>query len=101
VTYETPRDKVARIPQMLREIVESQSPVRFDRAHFKALGDSALLFEVVYFVLTPDYGQHMDIQQAINLAILEQFESQQIGIAYPTQTVLVKGSAECGVRSAE
>lgn len=89
VAYDTPRETVARIPGMLREIVESQSPVRVDRAHFKSLGDSALVFEVVYFVLTPDYSRYMDIQQAVNLAILEQFAQQQIEIAYPTQRVLI------------
>jgi small-conductance mechanosensitive channel len=101
VTYDTPRDKVARIAPLLREIVERQSPVRFDRAHFQSLGDSALLFEVVYFALTANYSEYMDIQQAINLAILDEFASQEIEIAYPTQTVFVKGSPEFGVRSAE
>lgn len=93
VAYETPPDKVARVAGLLREIVESQSPVRFDRAHFKALGDSALVFEVAYFVLTPDYNQFMDMQQAMNLAILQRFAELQIEIAYPTQTVIVKQSA--------
>jgi small-conductance mechanosensitive channel len=89
VAYQTPHAKLAQLPALLREIVESQSPIRFDRAHFKALGDSSLVFEVVYVVLTPGYQQFMDIQQAINLAILERFEQQQIEIAYPTQTVLL------------
>ncbi len=93
VTYDTPREKLARIPPMLRTIVESQSPVRFDRAHFRSLGATALEFEVVYFVLTPDYNQYLDLQQTINLAILEQFAAEQIELAYPTQTVVVKGIA--------
>ena len=103
VTYDTPRDKVARIPHMLREIVESQSPVRFDRAHFKALGDSALVFEVVYFVLTPDYNQYMDMQQAMNLAILEQFETQRDRDRLPDADGDCAncgfGIAECGFRN--
>lgn len=93
VAYETPPDKVASVSGLLRQIVESQSPVRFDRAHFKALGDSALLFEVVYFVLTPDYNQFMDMQQAMNLAILRRFAELEIEIAYPTQTVILKQGA--------
>ena len=64
--------------------------MRFDRAHFKSLGDSALLFEVAYFVLTPDYNQYLDMQQAMNLSILKQFAEQEIEIAYPTQTVIVR-----------
>ena len=87
VTYETPADKVDQLPGLLREIVESQDRVRFDRAHFKSFGDSALIFEIVYWVLIPDYNAYMDIQQAINLQILRRFEALGVEFAYPTQTV--------------
>ncbi len=87
VTYETPADKVEQLPDLMREIVESQDQVRFDRAHFKSFGDSALIFEIVYWVLIPDYNAFMDIQQAINLQILRRFEALGVEFAYPTQTV--------------
>jgi small-conductance mechanosensitive channel len=101
ITYETPREKIAGVAALLREIVESQSPVRFDRAHFKEFGDSALVFEVVYFVLIPSYQQYMDIQQAINLAILDRLAALGVEFAYPTRTVLLKANAEFGMRNAE
>lgn len=86
VTYETPPDKLARIPQMLREIVEAQgSATRFDRAHFQKFGDSSLDFEVVHWVQSPDYNLYMDIQQAINLAIFNTFAAEGIQFAYPTR----------------
>ena len=87
VTYETPADKVEQLPGLLKEIVEAQEPVRFDRAHFKSYGDFALVFEIVYWVLSPDYNLYMDIQQTINLEILKRFEALGVGFAYPTQTV--------------
>jgi small-conductance mechanosensitive channel len=87
VTYQTPAEKLKRIPTIIRESIEAQSNVRFDRAHFQKYGDFALIFEVVYFVLTPSYNEYMDIQQAINLAIYERFESEGIEFAYPTQTL--------------
>lgn len=90
VPYETSREKLQRIPQILRESIQSQAKTRFDRAHFKTYGDFALDFEAVYFVLTPDYNQYMDIQQAINLMIHERFEQEGVAFAYPTQTVLVR-----------
>jgi small-conductance mechanosensitive channel len=98
VTYGTARDVVARIPQILREIVEAQQPVRFDRSHFSAYGDSSLRFETVYYVLDPDYNRHMDIQQAIFLAVLERFEREGIEFAHPTRTVIHKHE---GAASAE
>jgi small-conductance mechanosensitive channel len=89
VTYETPHEKLVRIPAMLREIVEAQESVRFDRAHFREFGDFSLIFEVVYFVLLPDFGVYVDVQQAINLAIYARFERESIAFAYPTSKVLV------------
>jgi small-conductance mechanosensitive channel len=82
-----PREKLEQIPSMLREIVQSQKEVRFDRAHLKELGGYSLNFEVVYFVLTPDYTVYMDIQQSINLAIYEQLAEMSVELAYPTQTL--------------
>ena len=77
---------------MIRSAVESNSQVRFDRAHFKAFGDYALQFEVVYWILNPDYTVYMDIQQAINLDILRQFSDAGIEFAYPTQTLVMQPS---------
>ena len=87
VAYDTPPDLVEAIPAMLREAIEAQSPVRFDRAHFATFADSALRFEAVYYVLAPEYNLYMDIQQRINLALLRRFNERRIGFAFPTRTV--------------
>ena len=57
----------------------------FDRAHFKSYGASALDFEVVYFVLVPEFNTYMDIQQTINFELFRRFSEEGIGFAYPTQ----------------
>jgi small-conductance mechanosensitive channel len=100
VVYDTPLEKVKAIPEEIREIVTAQEQTRFDRAHFKAYGDYALKFEIVYYVLGPDYALYMDIQQAINLAIGETFEKEGIQFAYPTQTVHLVGRDREEVRTA-
>lgn len=87
VTYQTPREKLIKIPTIIRETVEAQASTRFDRSHFKAYGDFSLNFETVYYVLVPDYNTYMDIQQAINLRTHERFEEETIEFAYPTQTL--------------
>lgn len=96
VTYQTPRDKLAAIPGMLRQIVESQEHVRFDRAHFKEMGPFSLNFETVYYVLVPHYHVYMDVQQAINLAIFERFAAEGIQFAYPTQTLFLEQGGTWG-----
>lgn len=97
VVYDTPPDKLAAIPALVRRIVEGQARTRFDRAHFKDYGDSALNFEVVYYVLTPEYNAYMDIQQAINLELYREFHEEGIEFAYPTQTVYVRGAVRAPV----
>jgi len=89
VVYETPYHQVAAIPAMIKEIIEAQKDVRFERAHFAQYSDSALNFEAVYWVTNPDYNRYMDIQQAINLALFTNFEKDGIEFAYPTRTVYV------------
>jgi small-conductance mechanosensitive channel len=89
VTYQTPADKLERIPGMIRESIEAQDQVRFDRSHFASYGDSALNFETVYYVASSDYATHMDILQAVNLAIYRKFAGEGIEFAYPTQTLFV------------
>jgi len=87
VVYQTPHDKLERIPAMVREAIEAQPRTRFDRAHFKEYGDSALVFEAVYYVLDPDYNVYMDTQQAVNLALFRRFQTEDISFAYPTRTL--------------
>ncbi len=87
VTYDTPHETLARIPDMIRSAVERQERTRFARCHFKAYGDFALTFETAYFVLSSDYETFMDIQQAVNMAIHRDFESAGIAFAFPTQTI--------------
>ena len=87
LAYSTPPDLLERAPGMVREIIERQVGVRFDRAHFKQLGETSLTMEAVYFVLTPDYNAYMDIQQAIHLAIFREFQNAGMGFALPPWTV--------------
>jgi small-conductance mechanosensitive channel len=90
VLYETPTEKIKAIPGIITEIIERAPSTRLDRVHFKSFGDFALQFEVVYFVLSAEYKDYLDIHQEINLKIKEAFEREGIGFAYPTQTVVLQ-----------
>ncbi|MBI1212058.1 MAG: mechanosensitive ion channel [Alphaproteobacteria bacterium] len=91
VTYQTPVEKVRRIPQIMRDSIEAVEKTRCDRCHFKEFGDSALTYEAVYFVLDPDYNIYMDVQQAINFELMTRFEREKIDFAYPTRTLMISG----------
>jgi small-conductance mechanosensitive channel len=91
VTYDTPADVIARIPGIVKEIVNGQTSVRFERSHFAGFQESALRIETVYFVLDRDYKKFMDVQQAVNLEVLRRFVTEGIDFAFPTQTVHAPG----------
>jgi small-conductance mechanosensitive channel len=87
VGCETSSSKLKKIPRMVKSIIGKMEHAQFDRAHFKEFSDFALMFEVVYYMTTPDYNSFMDTQQAINVALMEELEKQKISMPYPTQTI--------------
>lgn len=89
VQYDTGHEKLNRISGIVREIIEGMEQVRFDRAHFASFGDSSLDFEVVYYMLVPDFTVYMDVQQAINLELYRRMEALEVEFAFPTRTLHV------------
>jgi len=90
VTYNTPSEKLKKIPDLIRQIVEGTENTTFSRAHFSAFGLYGLTIEIVYFVLSSDYDLYMDVNQHINLAIKEGFERLGVSFAFPTTMVQVQ-----------
>ncbi|MEX2571979.1 MAG: mechanosensitive ion channel family protein [Gemmatimonadota bacterium] len=89
VEYGTPRETLEWIPEEVEKIVEDLPDTRFDRAHFKEYGDSSLNFEVVYYVLVPDFNVYMDRQQSINLELYTRLQARGAAFAFPTRTIHV------------
>lgn len=87
VTYQTDPDTCARIPAMLREIVEAEQRV-FVRCGFIGFGASSLDFEVIFDSPGVDYAAFYDGRTAVGIAILRRFNAEGIEIAYPTQVNL-------------
>jgi small-conductance mechanosensitive channel len=94
VIYDTPIDKIKLIPDTVKEIINQQENVNFDRGHFTGFNHSSMNFEFVYYVLTPDFNFYMSTHQGIYLAILQSFEKMDVKFAYPTQTLFLKHTTE-------
>jgi len=90
VIYETSSEKLKKVPDIIKGIIESTDGTRFDRVHFKSFDDSALSFEISYYVLSSAYTEYLDINQSINFTIKEVFEKEKIDMAYPTQTLYIQ-----------
>ena len=85
IVYETDPEIVAKVPVWVQEIVEAEEMTRFDRCHFKTLGQWALEFEAVYYMTVPDYKVFMGVQQSVNLALMRKLAAEGVDFAYPTQ----------------
>ena len=90
VLYATPHEKLKRIPDLVRNAVESVEKARFDRSHLKEYGDSAINFENVFWVDDREYKAFMDVNHEILLNIHRAFEEEGIDFAFPTRTLHVE-----------
>jgi small-conductance mechanosensitive channel len=93
VAPETQPAQLQKIPDLIRSLIEAHSDVRFDRSHFAKITAASFDFEAVYIVGTTEYGRHMDILQDINLRLVEAFEKESIGFAYPQQRLYLEQQA--------
>ena len=90
ITYETPQDKVQQVNGMVTRIFEDVAGARLDRVHFVTFADSALIFELVYYVESAEYADFLEAQQQFNFTLMERFAEVGIEFAYPTQTIYTK-----------
>ena len=84
----TAPDRAALVPQLMRECITRQPGTRFDRSHVTRPGNAGLETETVYTVLTPDYVQFLDAQQAVTVSALRALADNQIKLAAPGVTVV-------------
>ncbi len=88
VPYETPRDRLERIPALVEQAVKSVDNTRFLVCSFRHFGDFALQFEVVYYVSLSSGARFFDVVSAVNYSIHAAFAEHGVQFAYPTQTLL-------------
>ena len=87
ITYETPHDKVRSVNGIVERIYDAVEGARLDRVHFTTFGDSALIFDVVFYVDSPSYADYLDILEQVNFELMSKFAEVGIEFAYPTQMV--------------
>lgn len=85
LVYRTPTETAARVPEMLREIVEAQG-ADFIRGGFHSFAPSSLDFHLVFDVQSEDVDEMFKARHAIGLGIAKRFAAEGIEFAYPTQT---------------
>lgn len=81
VSAATPPAQLARVPEILRNAVQSIPETRLTYANLRGIGDTWFEFETAYYLLTTDYNRYMDAQQAFTLAVTRELDAAGIELA--------------------
>jgi small-conductance mechanosensitive channel len=85
VAYETPPETLARVPAILKELVEAEG-AKAARAGFETFGASSLDFTLLVDVPGADWSVAHPLRDRLLVAIMKRFAAEGISIPYPTQT---------------
>ncbi len=86
VTYQTPPEVCEQIPGIITDIIGAYPQCVFSRCVMKGFGASSLDFDVLYDLAEQDDVDLFQINSAICITILKQFNARGIDFAYPSQT---------------
>ena len=84
----TPVDKMQRLPEMLKAVVEACDR-KFVRAGFMAFGASSYDFDVEFDSPEAAFQPFFDARHQVGLAIIDRLNAEGIELAYPTQTQII------------
>jgi small-conductance mechanosensitive channel len=90
LVYETSAEQIDSVPQLISDAVATYEGTRFVYCLLKLIGESALLFEVCFFV---ENGPGRDLGRAldqVNREILRSFARTGIRLATPARTVWLR-----------
>ncbi|MGB9794226.1 mechanosensitive ion channel family protein [Caldisericum exile] len=90
VAFETEKEKLEKMSDILKSAVESVDETVFAFARFSGIGQYSLNFTLAYYINEKDYNKFMELQEKVNIAIVEILKKEGVSIVYPIQVVRVE-----------
>lgn len=90
-------DLLQIFPAYLQNVIETLPNTRFDRAHLAEFNELGVRFEVVYYVLSAEYLDFMNAQQAVLVAAAQWVEQHGLQFAQPTRRLISVKEAQLSV----
>jgi len=87
LTYQTPPEKLERVPELARAAVEACKGCKFVRCTMTAFGASSLDHELLFDIRSLDQDVIAADRAAVMLGIVRNFADEGVEFAYPTQTI--------------
>ncbi|MHC3939838.1 mechanosensitive ion channel family protein [Paenochrobactrum sp. BZR 201-1] len=88
VQYGGSIDLLQTFPAYLQTTIETLPNTRFDRSHLAEFNELGVRFEVVYYVLSAEYADFMNAQQAVLVAAAKWVEAHGLQFAQPTRRLI-------------
>ena len=77
-----------KFPAYLQGVIEELPNTRFDRSHLAEFNELGVRFEVVYYVLSAEYMDFMNVQQHVLVAAAQWVEEHGLQFAQPTRRLI-------------
>ena len=78
VGYMTESAKLEAIPGWIKNFIEEDPLLRYDRCHLMNFDEASLKYEVVFWVKDPDFNKYFDSQQALMFKMLRRFDEEGV-----------------------
>ena len=86
LVYQTPVDKLERVPDIARAAVDARRGCTFVRCTMTALAPSSLDHELLFEITSLDPDVIAAHRSAIIMSLVTMFAAAEVEFAYPTQT---------------
>jgi MscS family membrane protein len=94
VTYDCPAQKVERAMQIIEEIFRPHPKTADLLISFNKFESSSLNILVVHWWNSTDYKEYLEGFQKLNLELKRKFDAEEIGFAFPSQTVYLRQDSQ-------
>ena len=89
VTYTTPRNKLDKVVQSLKNMLESHPEVckELIMVRFDKFNDSSLDIFLYFFTKTTQWQEYLRVKENINFRIMEILEQEGVSVAFPSRSI--------------
>lgn len=95
LTYDTDTNTLKKVEKKIETMLKEHPDVQHDTiiTCFEGFADSSLDIRIIYFTITTDFIEHLNVKDEINLKIKEIVEKEKTSFAFPSTSVYIENNA--------
>jgi MscS family membrane protein len=98
VTYTTPREKLKRCVEQIKEMLETHPDIHKDTifVRFDKFSESSLDIFLYFFTVTTQWSEYLRVKEEMNFKIMEILDQAGVAIAFPSRSLYFENSLQTG-----